>query len=63
MNLVRLTMENAYEYVGNEIVFKSRGILIKKRILGVTDTAVKIDHPDLDNNLQIVSRKIHVLVE
>ena len=61
MNLVRLTMENAYEYIGREIVFKSRGILIKKRILGVTDTAVKIDHPDL-NNLLVVSRKVHVLL-
>ena len=61
MNLVRLTMENAHEYIGHEIVFKSRGILIKKRILGVTDTAVKIDHPDL-NNLLVVSRKVHVLL-
>ena len=59
--MIRLTMENAYEYIGHEIVFKSRGILIKKRILGVTDTAVKIDHPDL-NNLLVVSRKVHVLL-
>ena len=43
-------------------LYLSIGILIKKRILGVTDTAVKIDHPDLNNNLQIVSRKVHVLL-
>ena len=62
MQLVRLTPQNSHNYLGYEIVFKSRGILIKKRILGISNYCVKIDHPDLCNELQLVSRKVHVLV-
>ena len=62
MELVRLTRQNASEYIGYEILFKSRGIHIVKRILSVNinNTSVGIDHPDLHNRLDI-SRRIHVL--
>ncbi len=63
MELIRLTPDNSHKYIGHEILFKSRGIHIVKKILGISNTCVKIDHPDLNNNLQIVSRKIHVLIE
>ena len=63
MELIRLTPENSYKYIGHEILFKSRGIHIVKKILGISKTSVKIDHPDLHNQLQIVSRKVHVLIE
>lgn len=61
---VRLTPENAKQYVGYDIQFKTRGYNIVKKILGVSSTGktVAIDHPDLRNNLEIVSRKVFVLL-
>ncbi len=63
MNLIRLTPENASNYIGYEILFKSRGIHIVKKIISVSRTSVRIDHPDLHNSLQIISRKVYVLIE
>lgn len=62
MNRVRLTPENANQYVGYAIEFKTRKQTIVKKILGVSSTGktVAIDHPDLRNNLEIVSRKVYV---
>jgi hypothetical protein len=61
-NLIRLTPENVHQYVGHEIVFKTRNSYVIKQILGVSPTGktVEIDHPDLRNNLEIVSRKVYV---
>jgi len=63
MNLIKLSPENSSKYVGYEILFKTRGNHIVKKILGVSNTSVKIDHPDLKNQLQIVSRKVYVIIE
>ena len=65
MNTIRLTPANAAQYIGYEILFKTRKNHIVKRILGVSDTGktVDIDHPDLQNALQIVSRKVYVILE
>ena len=63
MELIRLTQQNASKYIGSEIVFKTRGLHIVKKILDVSNTSVKIEHPDLHNQLQIVSRKVFVIVE
>ena len=63
MHLVKLHSENAYQYIGYEILFKSRGSSIIKKIISATDTSVKIDHPDLKNSLQILTRNIHVIIE
>ncbi len=63
MHLIRLTPENSFQFIGHEILFKTRGSHIVKKILGVNNTCVKIDHPDLNNNLQVVSRRVYVLVE
>jgi len=61
--MIRLTPENAHQYVGHEIVFKTRNTRVVKRILGVSNTGktIEIDHPDLRNNLEIVSRKVYVI--
>jgi hypothetical protein len=61
---IRLTPENAHQYVGYEIMFKTRKNHVIKRILSVSPTGktVQIDHPDLHNNLEIVSRKVYVIV-
>jgi hypothetical protein len=61
---VRLTPENANHYIGFEIVFKTRGRDIVKRITGVSASgrSVQIEHDDLHNSLNIVSRKVFVVV-
>jgi hypothetical protein len=48
----------------NEIIFKTRGIDIIKRIISVSTTGktIQIDHPDLQNSLEIVKRKVHVIL-
>lgn len=63
MNQIRLTPDNAAQYIGNEIIFKTRGKQITKKILAVSSTgkSIKIDHPDLNNSLEIVSRIVHVV--
>jgi len=65
MKLIRLTQENVRYYIGSEIIFKTRGKHIVKTILEVSKTciSIKIDHQDLHNNLQIVSREVYVIVE
>ena len=60
---IQITPENAKYYIGCDIEFKTRGTKIIKTILGVSKTgkSIQIDHPDLKNNLEIVSRKIYLL--
>ena len=64
MNAIRLTPDNVFQYIGKEIIFKTRNNNILARIINVSDTGktITIDHPDLKNNLQIVTRKIYVFV-
>ena len=64
MNVIRLTPDNVFQYIGKEIIFKTRNNNILARIINVSDTGktITIDHPDLKNNLQIVTRKIYVFV-
>ena len=65
MKLIRLTSDNVRYYIGSEILFKSRGKCIVKTILNVSNScnSIKIDHPDLHNNLQIVSRKVYIIID
>jgi hypothetical protein len=65
MNTVKLTPENAAQYIGYEIIFRSREHEVVRRILGVSETgkSVRIDHPDLKNHLQIVTRNVYVILD
>jgi|GEM_PF-4559964 len=65
MNTIRLTPENAFQYIGYNIRCKSRNNYITKQILGVSKTgkSITVEHPDLKNNLEIVSRNVHVILE
>ena len=62
-NTIRLTPTNVFQYIGREIIFNTRGIDIIKRIISVSTTGktIKIEHPDLKNRLEIVSRKVCVI--
>ena len=64
MNKIRLTPANVSTYIGYEIEFKTRGEIVTKKIINVSDTGktITIDHPDLKNNLEIVSRNIFVIL-
>ena len=69
MNTIRLTQDNAFQYVGRQIIFKTRinHIFnhIIRRIITVSETgkSVEIEYPDLDNRLQIISRNVYVILD
>lgn len=61
-SLIRLTPENAKNYVGYDFVFNTRGKNVIRRINRVSPTGktIYIDHPDLKNNLQ-TGREIYII--
>ena len=65
MKTIRLTPENVFQYIGDEIIFKTRNNHIIKRIISVSNTgkSIQIEHPDLQNSLEIVSRNVYVILE
>ena len=65
MNLVRLTPENVFQYIGHEVIFKTRNTHVVKNIISVSDSGktIQIDHPDLQNCLQLVTRNVYVIIE
>ena len=62
MKLLRLNPQIDYQYIGYEILFKTRGNYVVKKILKVNNSSIVVDHNDLNNQLQL-SRKIHVIIE
>ena len=67
MNTIKLTPDNVSQYIGCEILFKTGPAKnhIVKRILRVTNSGktIHIDCPHLNNNVQIVTRIVHVIIE
>lgn len=63
MYLVRLNPQNALTYIGYNILFKTRGKYIVKKIISISNTSVRINHPDLNNQLEMISRKVFVIIE
>lgn len=61
LNVVRLTPENAYKYIGHQIIFKTREEYIIKKIIRLTYSGAVIDHPDLGNSVTY-SRFIYVIL-
>ena len=63
MNTIRLTPDNVFQHIGHEIIFKTRNNHIVTRVISVTKSGrtIQINHPDLQNNLQIVSRKVYII--
>ena len=60
--MFQVTSENARECIGRDIIFKTRGHYAVKTILSVSESgkSIHIDHPDLNNQLQIVTRKVYL---
>lgn len=65
MNTIKLTTDNVFQYIGYDIIFKTRDSHIIKKIISVSKTgkSITIDHPDLKNQLEIVSRNVYVIIE
>jgi hypothetical protein len=65
MNTIRLTPDNVFNYIGHEIIFKTRNSYTIRRILGASSTGktIQIEYPDLQNNLQLVSRIVYVILK
>lgn len=61
LNIVRLTPENAYKYIGHQIIFKTRQEYIIKKIIRLTHSGAVIEHPDLGNSVTY-SRFIYVIL-
>ncbi len=64
MQTIRLTPFNVQQYVGYNIVFNHGANQIVKRIERVSNgrKTITIDYPALRNNLEIVTRKVRVIV-
>jgi hypothetical protein len=64
MNTIKLTKDNVLQYIGREIIFKTKNNHIVKRIIGVSNTGktIQIDYPDLQNNIQIETRNVYVIL-
>ena len=52
MKFIRLTPDNVRQYIGYQIIFKTRGKAIIKEILDISKTGkcILIAHDDLQNN-------------
>ena len=64
MKLEKLNTENVEKYVGYNILFKTRDNYLVKKIISISKSkkSIKIDHLDLNNNLNI-NRNIYVIIE
>ena len=64
MKLEKLNTENVEKYVGYNILFKTRDNYLVKKIISIAKSkkSIKIDHLDLNNNLNI-NRNIYVIIE
>ena len=64
MRLIKLTSENSKFYIDSTIVFRTRGRKCFSTIKRVSKSGktIYIDHPDLQNSLQVVSRCVYVLI-
>jgi hypothetical protein len=61
-NTVRLTRENASEYIGYQVKFKRRGgEEVIRTILYVTNSGVHIEYPELGDNI-VFSRRMFVIL-
>ena len=58
MNFVKLNTDNAPKFVGYNIVFKTGGQFIVKKIISASRTSVKIDYHRLKNSLEILKKFI-----
>ena len=61
---MRVTQNNVHNCIGKQIIFKTRNQYIIKNVIGISESgkSIKIDHDDLDNNINVDGRQIYVIV-
>lgn len=64
MHFIKLTKHNAFQYVGNLILFKTRNQYSIKKMNGISPTGktVYIQDSGLNNSLQIVTRNVYAII-
>ena len=64
MKLIELTPLNIRNYIGYDILFKTDNKLTIKKIIKVSKSnkTINIDLPKLNSCLQIVTRKVYVII-
>ena len=61
MNLdIRITSNNAHNYIGRQVLYKSRGVYKINTILYATSTQIGVNNSDLGDNLNF-NRRIFLL--
>lgn len=64
MRLQLLESDTADQYVGYNILYKSRNVIKMSTIMGVSETGktIHVEDPELNNMLQTVTRKIYIII-
>ena len=65
MKLIELTIENVFNYINYNILYKSRNEIKLSKINKISSSGktIYIDNEDLNNCLEIIYRKIYVVIE
>ncbi len=65
MKLIELTTDNVFNYIGYNILYKSRNEIKLSKINKISSSGktIYIDNEDLNNCLEITSRNIYVIIE
>ena len=65
MKLIELTPDNVFNYIGYNVLYKTRHNIKLNKINSVSESGktIYIDNEDLNNCLEIVSRKVYVVIE
>jgi hypothetical protein len=65
MKLIELTSDNVFNYNGYNVLYKTRNNIKFNKINSVSESGktIYIDNEDLNNCLEIVSRKVYVIIE
>ena len=63
MHLIELTTENVFNYLGFNILYKSRNEIKLSKINKISSSGktIYIDNEELNNCLEIMNRKIYVI--
>ena len=64
MKYVKVDQYNSYKFINQLVIFNSRKNLTEAIVKDVTKSGntLIIDHPDLNNTVQVVSRNVYAFV-
>ena len=65
MKLIELTTDNVFNYIGYNVLYKTRNNIKLNKINSISESGktIYIDNEDLNNCLEIIYRKVYVVVE